>query len=242
MEADADMVLRFMASNGLVANPTKTSLIFINLQSNTQMPITIRVGKEIVTQEQSANLLGMKFDQDQKWKSPIFGKGGLIPSLNSRICLLRRLKTALNKTALLKIVDGIFTSKIRYGLQLLGKVRVSESDPASGDLLAIQKIQNKLARCLNEVSLKDKVSTSVLLNNIGMLSVNQINAQTKLLEVWKAINLPNYPIQFNKYTVMDQNRITRACTTGKLVETGKYPKTLRSFFFNSKIYAFFLFP
>ena len=32
MEYDAEMVLRFMASNSLIANPKKNSLVFLNLK------------------------------------------------------------------------------------------------------------------------------------------------------------------------------------------------------------------
>ena len=39
---------------------------------------------------------------------------------------------------------------------------------------------------LNGKKISDKISTKVLLNNINMLSANQINAQIKLLEFWKS--------------------------------------------------------
>jgi hypothetical protein len=62
--------------------------------------------------------------------------------------LIKRLKNNLNKDALLKIVDGLFTSKIRCGLQLLGKARRTDEDPKNAELQAIQKVQNKLIRLL----------------------------------------------------------------------------------------------
>ena len=40
------------------------------------------------------------------------------------------------------MVDGLFTSKINYGLQLYGKVRLNDSDPTNKDINAIQKVQN----------------------------------------------------------------------------------------------------
>ena len=51
------------------------------------------------------------------------------------------------------MVDGIFNSKIRYGLQLLGKFRLTASDTVCADLKEIQLIQNKLMRILNGTSL-----------------------------------------------------------------------------------------
>ena len=49
MEIDAVNVLRFMASNGLVANPQKTTLIFINQGKVEEQDLKIRIGKENIT-------------------------------------------------------------------------------------------------------------------------------------------------------------------------------------------------
>ena len=80
----------------------------------------------MVKRESSAMLLGIQFQDDLKWKTQIFGKGGVLSSLNSRLYILRRMRNHLSKQAILKMVDGIFVSKIRYGLQLLGKVRLTD--------------------------------------------------------------------------------------------------------------------
>ena len=49
-------------------------------------------------------------------------------------------------------------------------------------------------RALNGTKVKDMVSISSLLSKFGMLSVNQLNAQVKLAEIWKAINVEDYPL------------------------------------------------
>ena len=76
----------------------------------------------------------MRFKENKKWNEHIHGKGGVIASLNLRLFLIRRLKGQLNNQSLRKVSEAIFISKIRYGLQLLGKVRVSPNDPLQGDL------------------------------------------------------------------------------------------------------------
>ena len=53
--------------------------------------------------------------------------------------MLRRLKNFVNKEALIKIADSIFTSKIRYGLQLLGKIRWTNQDTRQGELHDINR-------------------------------------------------------------------------------------------------------
>ena len=69
--------------------------------------------------------------------------------------------------------------------------------------------------------MSDKINTKVLLAIQNMLSVNQINAQIKLNEIWKALNIPDYPIQVSKVGSMLSQRTTRSITDGKLVEKGK---------------------
>ena len=67
---------------------------------------------------------------------------------------------------------------------------MSTTEPLNQDLEAIQKCLNKLVRVLNNSRLSDKISTKLMLEKLGMLSVNQINAQIKLTEMWKATNDP----------------------------------------------------
>ena len=86
----------------------------------------------------------------------------------------------IGSKSILKLVDGLFISKSIYGLQLYRKVRRSNEEPMNGDLKAIQKVQNKMARFLNSKSLKDRINSKGLLENINMLSVNQLNAKIKL--------------------------------------------------------------
>ena len=81
------------------------------------------------------------------------------------------------------MVDGLFTSKLRYGLQLYGKVRTKDSDPENEEFKSIQLVQNNLMRALNGTKVKDMISISSLLSKFGMLSVNQLNPQVKLAEI-----------------------------------------------------------
>ncbi len=56
-----------------------------------------------------------------------------------------------------------------------------------------QRLQNKMLRILDGALVSDRKSTKTLSEN--MLSVNQIAAQIKLTEMWKASNDPQYPIK-----------------------------------------------
>ena len=105
-----------MASNGLVANPRETYMVILNYKSKPGEEILIKIGNEVIKQERSAKLLGLTFDENQGWKTHIYGTGGLISKLNKRLFAIRRLRNHINSASLMKVVDGLFTSKLRCGL------------------------------------------------------------------------------------------------------------------------------
>ena len=83
---------------------------------------------------------------DLQWKHHI---EKTISALNSRYFLISRLKHKINNKSLRRIADSIYNSKVRYGLQLCGKVRENKEDPTQGYMEDLQKAQNKLLRLLN---------------------------------------------------------------------------------------------
>ena len=123
--------------------------------------------------------------------------------------------------SILRMVDGIFISKVWYGIQLLRKVRLNDQDPECGDLNAIQMVMNKLLRTLNGSTVVDRISTKCLLEKFGISSVNQINAQIKLLEMWKALNVKDYPLLIKQQEPHAGGVVTRASDLGRPIEIGK---------------------
>ena len=220
VEEDAYKVLQFMASNGLVANAKKTSFLLLNYKQ-CEPKISVKIGNELVTRESTATLLGIQFQDDQRWKTQIHGKGGVISSLHSRFYIIKRMRSHLSMRAVMKLVDGLFMSKVRYGLQLYGKVRRNEDSPCGEDFKSIQKIQNNLMRYLAGCQLKDKVSIRSLLDKLNMVSVNQLNAQIKLLEMWKSSNIEDYPLQLRQTEIREGVRSTRAATKGRPCDIGR---------------------
>ena len=92
---DADSILAYMASNGLVANATKTIFMILNL---TKMECENQATKEIIidnaTVERSAStkLLGLTIDDKQDWKEQIQSASGLVNALNHRTFTIRRIR------------------------------------------------------------------------------------------------------------------------------------------------------
>ena len=59
-----------------------------------------------------------------------------------------------------------------------------------------------------------------MLAKFNMLSVNQLNAQIKLNDMWKANNVEDYPIKIEKHSPVNNSATTRATISGKLIEKG----------------------
>ena len=62
LEEDGEEILKFMASNGLVENPTKITLLIMNNKEEGAVQVT--VGNALVLQEKTSKLLGVKIDDD----------------------------------------------------------------------------------------------------------------------------------------------------------------------------------
>ena len=227
LEEDAMQVLKFMASNGLKANSTKTTLLIINGKSEEK--IDIQIDGATINPEHSAKLLGLTIEDTQKWDKQISGKGGVIPSLNTRLFLINRMKNKVTPERLKKVANGIWNSKLRYGLQMYAKVRTNAQDPSNANMDKLQVTHNKMLRVLENVTLKDRTATETLLTNQQMLSVNQTAAQIKLTEMWKAINVPKFPIKVNKQQTPNDSRTTRGVTNGRIIEEGSSNLVTNSF-------------
>ena len=93
----------------------------------------------------------MKIDNDQKWTNHFWGKGGLLQALNHRLFVIRRIANHIPKDKLKTVASSIWMSKLRYGLQLTHKVRMTEEDTKTKDIKAVQIVQNKLLRLLDGI-------------------------------------------------------------------------------------------
>ena len=104
-----------------------------------------------IAQESSAKLLGVTMDENQKWNSRIYGKGGTLSSLNSRMFIIKRIQNHVGKESFKKVVDSLYTSKLRYGLPLFGKVKWNIKDTQEKWLTDLQLNQSKMLRYIDRV-------------------------------------------------------------------------------------------
>ena len=204
LERDAKGIMEFMASNGLVANPQKT--VFIFLGNKQEEPVSVKIGGTQIQQSTTAKLLGIEIDEEQKWKPQV---NKLITALDRRLFYMRRVAGKISNKGLKKVADSIWTSKMRYGLQLYQEVRTRPEQLKSTKIMMLQKAQNRMLRTLTGTWKTDHVKITELLEKTNTLSVNQTAAQIKIGEMWKAANQDNYPVKMEKTTQKEGERITR---------------------------------
>jgi len=84
----------------------------------------------------------------------------------------------------------------------------------------VQRAQNKMLRVLDGARIVDQKSTKIMLEEQNMLSVNQMAAQIKLTEMWKASNDPQYPIKMKTLENREEGMGARSGTRGDLTERG----------------------
>jgi hypothetical protein len=93
----------------------------------------------------------------------------------------------------------------------------------------LQKSQNKLLRALTGKKVSDGIKIEDILKSLQMMSVNQIAAQIKLKEMWKALNDSQYPLRVEQKSETEDGIGTRSLTRGDLIEFGSSTNSKKSF-------------
>jgi len=111
LEDDSKIILQFMVSNGLVANESKTVFMMINNKKSSAKALRKNmICNSEVTESTSSKLLGVIIDNDIKWKGHIYGKSGVLSSLNQRLFTIRRLSNHIHQSKLKEIADSKWIS------------------------------------------------------------------------------------------------------------------------------------
>ena len=66
----------------------------------------------------------------------------------------------------------------------------------------------------------DRIETKTIFKETNLLSINQINAQIKLLEVWKSLNINAYPIQWPKRSELMKRKGLKSSNKPEIVIKG----------------------
>ena len=100
----------------------------------------------------------------------------------------------------------------------------------------LQVSQNKMLRLLYNSRISDRISTVSLRAKFNMMSVNQINAQIKLSEMWKAVNDEDHPFNLVKRESGPDVRSMRSISN-EMLPVKSFTELSKSTFINDGIKA-----
>ena len=209
IQIEANRSTDWVTDNRMVCSGAKTKLMIIGTSKLRKIllgdnRVQITVNNSVVTDSENEKVLGLVLNNSLKWSSYLYGdvnSAGLVSQLNQRVGILSKLSRLLPQDKFSLICNGLFTSKLIYGLQVFSNVwniqnldQESRNYPAFGkkDLNCLQVLQNKVFRL--KTGLPPHTPTSQLLESTQELSVHQLTAYLSLVTAQKAITVgkPSY--------------------------------------------------
>ena len=179
-------LLDYMAVNRLAANDDKTHILVVRPVKEKEPEKLKFQSKKEIEERTHEKLLGIWVSNDLKWTQHL---SVLEKKLNHRLFTLRQIEQKVPRSLLKSVADGIFMSKLRYGLAIFWPVRLEDEDPHPAAIQGIKVVFNRVLRLLCGTVQENRMSVEKMLKKLGWLSINQMAAEVRLIEVWKALNL-----------------------------------------------------
>ena len=252
-QKEVDSVTDWFKKNNMICSSEKTKLLIIGTHANRRdkllnnnLTLNIKVCGDIKTESKSEKLLGVVINNAATFRDHFHGNDeniGLVKQLSTRVNMLKRLKQHMSRTRLRLVMEGLFSSKLIYGITVWGRVwgipgshdEEARSSPTmtKDDLRKLQVLQNKCLRMLTKSDYS--TPTAILLNNTGSLSVHQRIAQHCLTQVHTVFNerKPDYHYDrlFGHIQTTDDQPNTRASTQANSARINFRLSLARSGFF-----------
>ena len=214
IQHEANVVTEWFSRNDMVCSSDKTKLLIIGTHSNRHhkleiqnLTLKVNVCGEEKTESNSEKLLGVIVNKYATFKNHFYGdeeNQGLVKQLSSRVGVLKRLKKYLPPHRLKMVMEGMFSSKMRYGMTVWGRVwqipgsldedqaTRNSASMTKEDARRLQVLQNKCLRLLTNSDYK--TPTKELLEKTNTLSVHQEIAHLSLSQVYNIhkTKLPAY--------------------------------------------------
>ena len=143
-----------------------------------------------ISQKDQEKLLGLQINSGLNWKAHI---QYLCSTLKQRLGMLKRIKQRMPKEKLQLVADAIFNSKIRYGIAVYYRPRVTQEDESCTIQEPLQVLQNDMIRELFGHRRKDRMNMQRLRDELKMLSVNQLACYHILLETFNILKKNSSP-------------------------------------------------
>ena len=146
--SEANNVINFFKSNGLVNNADKAAVLY-NGKGKSEIITVENVGGEDLISTYSEKLLGLHINADFGWSTHV---DQLSIELKKRIGLLRRIKKRVPREKIVIIAEAIFNSLLRYGVAVFLKPVYDKEDlnmeKKPKNTATLQTLQNNMLRVI----------------------------------------------------------------------------------------------
>jgi hypothetical protein len=178
---------------------------------DTRKTVRIRAEPKDVFHQRNINILGITASEDLRWNENILNtKTSLIKQLNQRVRALSKLVIFTDKAMSKKIANGLFMSKLIYGIQVWGSA-------PEYLIQKLQVLQNNAARAvLGFRSLRQNQTT--LMKNMDWIPVRDLIKYHSAKTIHSAINTgkPEYIVTRLMGHRTGAEQLTRSKAAGKL--------------------------
>ena len=170
LEKASTNILKFMASNSLVANDSKTSFILFGSRTTGTPPTHIKVGHAMIKEQSTIKLLGSTIMNDLKWTEHT---EQVLNQMNHRLFLFKHIRDLLPEHTIPTVADPLVTSHIRYAMQLFVTPRLSIYEPQTSISKKFQIVQNNVTRAWIKAKRIDKKNMKIARSDLRTYFIRQ---------------------------------------------------------------------
>ena len=214
VQDEANLVTRWFSKSDMICSSDKTKLLIIGTNLNRKsklekenLCLKVNICGEEKLETTSEKLLGIVVNNTATFKHHLHGDDenqGLLKQLSVRVGMMKKLKKYLPPAKLKIVMEGMFSSKMMYGMTVWSRVwdipGTMDEDASlrkspsltKDDVRKLQVLQNK---CLRIITNSDyETPTTSLLQKTNTLSVHQLMAHLSLSQVFSIFKskLPAY--------------------------------------------------
>ena len=230
LQQEADSVTNWFEKNDMVISSEKTKLMIVTTDANRATKLTplgtkfsVSVCNEVKDETNSEKLLGVVMNNQMTWKNHLYGDDenmGLLKELSQRVGMIRKIRNFVDNNVLKTIINGMFTSKLIYGITVYGGVwglqgimneeQIHSKSITKEDMRKLQVLQNSTLRILLRKPRETPVTT--LLRDANQMSVHQLVAYHTACQTFKIYRNQRPAYHFNRLFGSENIQRTRAET------------------------------
>ena len=236
----------------MVVSSEKTKLMIVSTAANraskltpNNLSLSVSICGETKQETKSEKLLGITMNNLLNWKNHLYGDEenlGLVKELIQRIGLLRQVRKYVNTATFRLILNGMFTSKLIYGITIYGGVwglpGILNEDPINStsitknDMRKLQVLQNLALRLLLNKPRDTPVTT--LLQESKEMSVHQLVAYHTANQTYKVFKNQEPSYHFKRLFSDSPNQRTRSVSNLEARIDFDLSLGRKSFFYHTK--------